>query len=149
LVGGISVVGLLQSTERVGTSGIVTKPPPPSPPPPPPPPPEPTVKIDIYSDYECTQPLSAVDWGSIRVGGSVQKTVYIKNSGDQTVSLSLSTENWTPAAAADYMTLSWDYDGSGLGSGAVVGVTMTLTIASSIIGIETFSFDVVVIGSAS
>jgi len=149
LVGGISVAGLLQSTERVGTSGIITQPPPPSPSPPSPPPPEPAVKIDIYGDFECTHSLSTIGWGAIRAGGSVQKKVYIKNSGDQPVSLSLSTENWTPAKVAGYMVLSWDYEGIELESGAIVEVTLKLTVDSSIKGIETFGFEIVVIGSAS
>lgn len=152
LVGGVSVVGLLQSTERVGTSGIITQPPPPpppAPPPPPPPPPEPAVEIDVYGDSACTQVLSDIEWGSIEAGGSVDNVVYVKNSGDQSVTLSLATESWTPAGATDYMGLSWDYDGSALGPGAVVELTLTLTVDSAITGIESFSFDIVIIGSAS
>ena len=152
LVGGISVVGLLQSAERIGTAGIVIRPSPPPPqppPPPPPPPPEPAVEIDVYSDSGCTQVLSAVEWGSIEAGDSVNKKAYIKNSGDQSVTLSLTTENWVPAGAADYITLSWNYDGSALGPGAVVEVTLTLTVDSAITGIEDFNFDIVIIGSAS
>ena len=93
--------------------------------------------------------MSAVEWGSIEAGSSVNKKAYIKNSGDQSVTLSLTTENWNPAGAADYITLSWNYDGSALGPGAVVEVTLTLTVDSAITGIEDFNFDIVIIGSAS
>jgi len=153
LVGGISAVGLLQSSERIGTSGIVVRPtppsPPPSPPPPSPPPPEPTIEIDVYSDPGCTQVMSSVEWGSIEAGGSVDRVVYIKNAGDYGVTLSLTTDNWSPAGAADYLALSWDYDGSALGPGGVVGVTLTLSVNSSVSGIDSFSFDIVIQGSAS
>lgn len=148
MIGSISVIGLLQSTERIGTSGIVTQPPPPSPPPPSPPPPEPTVEIDVYADSELTQLISTIEWGSVEAGGSDSKTVYIKNAGDENVTLSLATENWDPAGAAEYMELSWDYDGNTIEPESVVEVTLTLTVDSSITGIEGFSFDIVIIGSA-
>jgi len=149
VVGGVSVVGLLQSTERVGTSGIITQLPPSPPSPPAPPPPEPAVEIDVYSDLACTSLLSSIDWGSIEAGDSVQRTAYVKNNGDQSVTLSLSTDNWVPSGAASDMTLSWNYDGSALDPGAVAEVTLTLSVDSGISGVDDFSFDVVVIGSAS
>jgi hypothetical protein len=151
LISGISAVGLLQSSERIGSSGIVVKPAPsPTPPQPPlPPPPEPTIKIDIYRDFECTEVMTNVDWGSIEAGGSVSRVIYIKNSGDSGVRLSLVADNWNPSAAAGYLTLSWSYDGDALSPGAVVGVTLTLAVSSSIVGVDSFSFDIVIVGSAS
>jgi hypothetical protein len=152
LVSGFSVMGLLQSSERIGASGIVVRPaPPPDPPlpPPDPPPPEPSIEIDVYGDEGCTVVLSSVDWGSVEAGGSVDRVVYVKNSGDGGVVLSLLTENWIPEAAADYLMLSWDYDGGVLGSGGVVGVTLTLDVDSSVSGVDDFGFDIVIVASAS
>jgi len=156
IIGGVSVVGLLQSSERINTSGIVvrsdTLPTPPPLPPgsiPPPLPPEPEIEIDLYRDSSCTEPLSSVDWGSIEVGGSTNKKIYVKNSGDERVSLSLSAENWDPANARNYIDLSWNYNGNNIQPGAVIGVTLTLSVDSSISGIDTFDFDIVIIGSAS
>ena len=142
LIGGITVIGLLQSTERIGTSGVVTQPSQPSPPPP-----EPNVEIDVYSDSECTELISTIDWGSLEAGSSVSRMVYVKSAGNRDVKLSLTTENWNPAGAANYIELSWDYDGSTLEPGAVVGVTLTLTVNSSITGVEGFSFDIIIIGT--
>ena len=151
-VGGVGVVGLLQSNERINSSGIVIQPPPPPPPPPPspppPPPPEPSIEIDVYSDGECTQPISSVEWGSIETGKSKNRVVYVKNNGDESVVLSLSTSRWSPDGAEDHLHLSWDYDGSDLGVGAVVQLTLTLDVDSSASGIDDFSFDIVITGSA-
>ena len=154
-LGGFSAVGLLQSTERVGSSGLIVQPPPPPPPPPSPPsppppspPPEPEIEIDIYSDSACTQAISNVVWGSISVGGVKSQTIYVKNSGDDGVTLSLSADNWSPANAANYLQFSWDYDGSTIASGEVRGIVLTLSVASSVSGVDTFSFDIVITGSA-
>ena len=152
-VGGVSVVGLLQSTERVGSSGIVVQPPPPPPPPPPSsppqsPPPEPDIEIDVYGDAACTQVISSVGWGEIEAGSSKTRVVYVKNNGDDGVSLSLLTENWNPSGASNFLQLSWDYDGSTIVSGEVRQITLTLSVSSSASGIDGFSFDIVIIGSA-
>jgi len=150
-VGGVSVVGLLQSTERVSSSGIIVQPPPPppSPPPSPPsPPPEPSIEIDIFSDGACTQPLSSVTWGEIEAGSSVNRIIYIRNSGDEGVTLSLLSDNWSPSGVENYLQLSWDYDGNSLGSGVVLGVTLTLAVSASAAGVDSFSFDIIITGSA-
>ena len=154
-IGGFSAVGLLQSTERVGSSGLIVQPSPPPPPPPsqppsppPSPPPEPSIEIDVYSDSACTQVISNVVWGDIEVGNSVSQTIYVKNTGDDGVTLSMSTENWSPVGGTSYLQLSWDYDGSTISSGEVRGIVLTLSVASSVSGVDTFSFDIVITGSA-
>ena len=146
-VSGMSVIGLLQSTEKVNSSGIVTQPPPPAPPPSPPP--EPDIEIDVYSDSACTEPISSVEWGSIEAGRSKDRIVYVKNNGDHEVSLSLSTDDWSPSSASQYMQLSWDYDGSVLQKGAVEQIMITLTVSSSISGVSNFNFNIVITGTAS
>ena len=151
---GFSVLGVIQSTERVGTSGIVVKPspllpPPPSPPPASstPPPPEPTIEIDIYRDAACTKLINSINWGEVEVGGSVDKDIYVKNNGDQRVYLSLLTQNWTPSEAADDMQLLWDYDDSRINPDEEMKITLTLAVSSNIQSIDTFTFDIVLIGS--
>ncbi len=152
-VTGYSVVGVIQSTERVGTSGIVVQPPPPPLPPPPsppsPPPPEPTIEIDIYSDAACTQLINSITWGEIEAGASVDKEIYVKNNGDQGVYLSLLTQNWTPSEAADDMQLFWDYDESTINPDEEMKITLTLVVSSNIQGIDTFAFDIVLVGAAT
>lgn len=162
LMGGVSVVGLLQSTERVNLYGIVVQPPPPIviPPPPParaiPPPPasprsppsEPSIEVDVYADAGLTQVLSSVVWGEIEAGGSGVQVVYVHNSGDDGVTLSLLTKNWDPVVASDFLRLSWDYNGRVISSGEVRKITLVLSVSSSVSGINDFNFDIFIIGSA-
>jgi len=74
--------------------------------------------------------------------------VYVKNNGDDGVSLSLMTENWNPFGSSNYLQLSWDYDGGTIVSGEVRQITLVLSVSSSAGGIDGFSFDIVIIGSA-
>ena len=153
-VGSLAVTGLLQSTEKFNTSGVVVRPPPivtggggsPSTPPSPPPP-EPVVEIDVYSDSACTQKVTEVPWGEIETGKSKSNTIYIKNQGDIGVVLSLSTENWTPDNAANYMELSWDYNGVSISPREVRSIVLTLLVDSNCQDISSFSFNIIIVGS--
>ena len=151
MVTSLSVAGLLQSTERLGTSGIIIESAPVPPMPlaslPSPPPPEPKVEIDVYEDQACTSVLSSIVWGEIEAGESSRVTVYVKNNGDTNVLLGLDSQNWTPANSAEYTSLSWDYDDTPLAPGEVRGVTLTIDVDSDCPAMNNFGFDVIIIGS--
>ncbi|EMR74218.1 hypothetical protein MCGE09_00091 [Thaumarchaeota archaeon SCGC AB-539-E09] len=148
--GGVSVMAILQSSQRIGSSGLIVEPPPPSPPSPPSnPPPEPNVEINVFSNSQCTQLASNIKWGSIVSGKTVNKVVYVKNVGSATVSLVMVIENWDPLEASEYMKMSWNYSGSSVRPGEILEVVLTLSVDSTIKGIDTFYFDVIILGSAS
>ena len=150
-VASLSVSGILQSTERISSSGIIIESAPaPSPPvfrTPSPPPPEPEVKIDVYQDQECTSVLSSIEWGEIEAGASKNVQIFLKNNGDTNVLLGLSSQNWTPEDSPNYMTLSWDYDGVELTPEEVRRIVMTLDVDSDSPAMNSFGFDIVLIGS--
>ena len=79
----------------------------------------------------------------------IQKThlIYIKNDGDTSVVISLSTENWSSSTARNNMDLSWNYDGSHIQVGEVVPVTLTLEVDIDCPEMNSFGFDIVIIGS--
>lgn len=56
----------------------------------------------------------------------------------------MSTTNWNPSRAAEYITLTWNYSGRSINPGEVLQVTKTLSISNSIEGISNFSFDIVI-----
>jgi hypothetical protein len=149
-LGGISVMGLLQSTDRVGTSGIVVLPSPqPSSTPltlPTSPPPEPKINIDLFVDEECTIPLSSFEWGKIEAGGTSKRSFYVKNSGEINVVINLKSENWSPTESNDFMRLSWDYDGSQIEPDEIRYIELQLSVDSECPN-DNFSFDIIIIGS--
>jgi hypothetical protein len=73
--------------------------------------------------------------------------MYIKNEGTTPLTLYLDTSNWTPTNAADYISLSWNYNGNTVESNQVIQITMTLSVSQDINGISNFSFDTVLTGS--
>jgi hypothetical protein len=146
-IGGMSVTGLLQSSQNIVTSGLIVQPSPP--PSPTPPPPEPKIDIGIYSNKECTQMISRIEWGIIEIGNSTTNTIYIKNLGETSIILSYMTENWEPARISEHIELTWNYDGITLDPNTNTEITLTLNVKTTIRDIGGFNFDIIIVGSAN
>jgi hypothetical protein len=102
------------------------------------------IGVEVYSDQACTNPVSSLNWGIVNPGGSRNITVYIKNTGNSPITLSMTTSNWNPTNAPNYMALSWNYAGQTINANNVTPVTFTLTVSASITGITNFSFDITI-----
>jgi DeoR/GlpR family transcriptional regulator of sugar metabolism len=63
------------------------------------------------------------------------------------VKLSMTTNNWNPASALSYITLSWNSENYMLSGGSVVQAALTLSVSSTISGIANFSFDIIITGT--
>lgn len=126
----LSVLASLQTSKTVSTAGAVK-----------------AIGVGVYWDNECNYPLSSIDWGVLEPASTKNVTCYIRNEGNSASTLSMYTSNWNPSNASDYITFSWDYAGQSLNPDEVVQVTFTLTVSSSIAGITSFSFDIVIVGS--
>ena len=107
-----------------------------------------TTNLGLYSDYACTQTLTSISWGDISPGSTVSKTIYVKNTGSQPITLSMSGDNWYPDSAAAVMTLGWDKEGVVLSAGQVAISNLWLSVSSGVSGIGTFNVDIVISGTA-
>jgi hypothetical protein len=107
-----------------------------------------TINVEVYSDSACSQPLSSINWGTLSPGATVTKTVYIKNTGNAQITLSMTTNNWNPTNANGPITIFWDKEGSTLASGQSTAAVITLRVSSSISGITSFSCNIVITGTS-
>lgn len=105
------------------------------------------INVSVFGDENCSVPLSSIDWGVLEPGSSVNRTIWVRNDGNYGLTLSLSTGNWSPVNASDYLVLGWDYGGEVIGPGEVLGVVLTLSVSPDIVGVESFSFEIVIVGS--
>jgi hypothetical protein len=105
------------------------------------------VNVEVYSDGSCTQNLTSIDWGSVYPGGSVSRMVYVKNTGNVPLTLSLTTASWNPISAAGQISVTWDKDNTVLNAGQSTAATLTLSVSQSISGVISFSVNVVITGS--
>ena len=100
--------------------------------------------VEVYVDPDCTVVLDLIDWGRLYPGESRNTTFYVKLLGNTPSTLDLSTDNFLPIVAQEYLALTWDYDGHIVNPEDVLEAIVTLTVSSSIAGVESFSFDMIV-----
>ena len=103
--------------------------------------------LAVYADVACTLPVSELDWGTFAPGETVNRTIYLRNEGGVSGNYSLSTANWNPQVAEQFLGLNWDYAGQIVLPGSVVKVTLRLHASSSITsgsGVSSFRFDAVI-----
>jgi len=105
------------------------------------------VGVGIYWDSGCSNVVSSIDWGVIQPGSTKNVAVYVRNEGNVVVTLSVQTKNWNPSTAPSYMTFGWNYGGQSINPNGVIPITLTLSVSSSIQGITSFSFDIIITAS--
>jgi hypothetical protein len=126
----VTTAGLISVSQSVSSSGSVT-----------------AINVGVYSDSSCTQNLTTIDWGTVAPGNSVTKTVYVKNTGNSDITLSMTKNGWNPTSANGPITVTWNKEGTTLSAGASAAAIITLSVSSSISGITTFSVNIVITGT--
>jgi hypothetical protein len=107
-----------------------------------------TIDIRVYNDPDATIICTTIDWGNLNSGDTATKTIYIKNMGNISETLSMTATNWTPSTATQSLYLTWNQEGAVLAAGEVVPATIILKIASDTGDISDFSFNMVISGTA-
>jgi hypothetical protein len=130
LVGSALTYAALQVSFSIPTSGSVF-----------------AVNVGVFSDSACTVNLTSISWGSVRPGESVDRTVYVKNTGNAPITLSMTTSGWSPAAANGPISISWNREGTALNAGQSTVATITLSTSAGVSGITDFNVNVIVTGS--
>jgi hypothetical protein len=98
------------------------------------------IGVNVFSDKACTKEATSLTWGIIDPGASADNYVYVRNDGTTSGTLSMTYSNWSPAAAASYLTLTWNCSNYVIPRDAVVCAKLTLTVKSTITGVKDFSF---------
>jgi hypothetical protein len=126
----VTTAGLISVSQSVSSSGSVT-----------------AINVGVYSDSSCTQNLTTIDWGTVAPGNSVTKTIYVKNTGNSDITLSMTKNSWNPTSANGPITVTWNKESTTLSAGASAAAIITLSVSSSISGITTFSVNIVITGT--
>jgi archaellum component FlaG (FlaF/FlaG flagellin family) len=105
------------------------------------------VGLEVYWDPACTNVTSTLDFGQMEPGSTTEFTLYLRNEGNSALTLQLTTENWTPVTAPDYLTLTWNREGQQITPTQVLDAVITLSAADNVEGIASFSLDIVISGT--
>jgi hypothetical protein len=80
-------------------------------------------------------------------GESKSHVLFLRSESNVPVTLSMNASGWNPPQAANYIQLSWNYNGVQLQPQTIIPVTFTLTVNPSVSGISSFSFEIVLVAS--
>ena len=105
--------------------------------------------VGVYWDSNCSDIVEEIPWGTLNPGSVKNVPVYIQNREAEPMYLILSTTNWNPLNASDFLELTWNYTAWRMNPGEVLQITLTLSVSRYIQGISSFSFDILVAGSDS
>lgn len=131
-VAGVTIAAITVNT-NVPTSGTVTAGP----------------NTGVYSNSQCSSPITSISWGSIEAGGTTTQTIYIEDTGTAQMAPSITVNNWSPSNAGTYITITWSTLPAEIQPGVsnAIAVTLTLTISPSITGISSFSNSITIAGT--
>jgi len=103
-----------------------------------------TIDVEVYWDSGCTDTVTAINWAITEPDASLAKTIYVKNTGNAPVTLSMTCSGWIPPEAETHITLSWDKEGATVEPSAVVAAVLILAVSATISGITDFLFNIVI-----
>ena len=104
------------------------------------------LNLGVYQDSACTQPLSTVNWGTLRPATSANVTIYVKNTGNAAITLNMTVTAWSPSTASSYITLTWDRQNQQLTPGSSVPALLTLAVSASVNGFTDFNCTTIISG---
>ena len=106
-----------------------------------------SLNVGVFQDSACTQPLSVLNWGTLKPGTSANKTIYIKNTGNTAVSLNMTVTTWNPTVASSYIALTWDKQGSLVAAGNVAQALLVLSVSPNVTGFTNFNCTTLIAGN--
>jgi len=109
-----------------------------------------SVNVGVFAHPNGTAPVTQIDWGTIPVGKYSQTYVYLMNTGNSPINLTLTTGNWTPTTCPSYLTLTWNLTSAetlNVPAGYIQPCLLTLTVASNTTGISDFTMDITFTGT--
>jgi hypothetical protein len=98
--------------------------------------------VGVYWDENCENRVHSLDWGALAPGSTRKFSLYVRNESNESITLDMLTENWSPLIAAQNISLSWDYGGRPISENQVILTELELSVSPEISNVESFSFDI-------
>ena len=105
------------------------------------------VGLGVYWDLQCKNATSSIDFGLLDPGSYKDFTLYLKNEGNTVLTLNMTSKNWNPIEAANYMSLTWNREGQQVSPDQVISFVIRLSVSSNIQDISSFSLDITISGT--
>jgi hypothetical protein len=125
-----TTVGLLSVSQEVPFEGTIN-----------------TLNVGVFLDESCTQNCTSMSWGGVFAGDVETKKIYVKNTGNTDLELSMTVTDWEPDNADGPVSMTWNKENYVLNPNEVIEATLTLTISEDAVGISNFGYKMLIIGT--
>jgi hypothetical protein len=100
--------------------------------------------LRLFSNLECTTPLTNIHFGDIGPGDTITYNFYVKNFASEDATLALDVSNVSPTNLLNYATVSWNREGDNLSGGMSLAATLSMTIFQNVTesSIGAFDYDI-------
>jgi hypothetical protein len=110
------VVGAIVYTQQIQSSGTITA--------------AKAVNCNLYADAAGTQPITAINWGSVSPDSAINQTIWAKNTGNTPTNYTMTVTNWNPTNSNTYIGLTADFKGvTNAAPGSIIPIVITLSIS--------------------
>lgn len=99
-------------------------------------------KVGVYWDQNCTKTVTSIKWGVLSPGDTKTITLYTRNEDNTSLVLTITTTNWNPNNANQFLTLSCKQNNTKIEPQKTIKIQLTLQVNPNIKGIKDFSFDI-------
>jgi uncharacterized repeat protein (TIGR01451 family) len=82
--------------------------------------------VQAYVDDSLTNAVTTIAFGNIAIDDTKTQTVWLRNTGDQELTLSLTFTDVLPTNTFDYITVTWDREGVKIGPKSTLSATFTM-----------------------
>ena len=106
-----------------------------------------TNNLEIYTNPDCTNNCTTLNFGEPKPGQVTNQTIYLKNTENTSIILTMNTNQWNPAEAENLLVLSWNREGIIIKSKEVISATFTLDVNANVEGFSNFNFNVAVMSN--
>ena len=106
-----------------------------------------TNNLEIYTNPDCTKNCTTLNFGELKPGQVTNQTIYLKNTENTSITLSMNANEWNPTEAGNWLVISWNREGTTLNSKEVISATFTLNVDTSVKGFSNFNFNLAVLSN--
>lgn len=103
--------------------------------------------IEAFTNEDFSRANIPIKWRDMSPGERDAKTIYIKNTSNVPVTVSMTVTDWSPASAVGSINIQWNSEGALIQPGAAIPVVITCTISPTTTGLTNYSCNINIIAT--
>lgn len=103
------------------------------------------IGCEVWANVNRTAVLSDINWGMLAPGDIAAINMWVQNTGNVNVNLTMNVSGWSPVNASQYLAITWSYTNATVKPFEMVPIQLQLAVSPSITGITSFNNTITII----